>query len=129
MNKIKNYIFGKSYPLKLLIMKKIIVLICICFLSSLNSETHAASVEQKKTEFQANLTSNNKIENLFSTNPFLSELNYKITNIDQIESCTVTITVYGPLGEPFGTYTGTSWISCDFALQYALTEMLATLFP
>lgn len=42
--------------------------------------------------------------------------------------CWVTITVYGLLGEPLGTYTGHSWISCQLALQYALTDMLVDFF-
>ena len=95
----------------------------------MNSETQAASIEKKKAEFQTDLTSSNKIENLFNTNPLLSKLNYKITNIDQAESCTVVIYVYGPLGEPLGTFEGTSWISCDLALSYAIGRMLEVFWP
>jgi hypothetical protein len=114
----------KSYHLKPIIMKKIIVLIFICFFSSLNSETQAASIEKKKIEFHSDLNNVKQIENPINSTPFLSKLSYKTATIDQDGSCTVVIYVYGPLGEPLGTFEGTSWISCDLALSYALSKML-----
>jgi hypothetical protein len=110
-------------------MKKIIIFLSICFISSLNIDAYAASIEQNKTEFQDFQKINTDIENQLISNPFLSKINYKITNIDQVESCTVTITVFGPLGEPYGTFTGTSWISCDMALSYAIARLLEVLSP
>jgi hypothetical protein len=48
---------------------------------------------------------------------------------NQVTHCIVTITVTGPLGEPLGTYTGESYISCSLALQYALNQLNAALLP
>lgn len=119
-----------DYHQKINLMKKIIILFFICFFSSLHIDTYAASIEKNKTEFQDLQISKYVNEDHLISNLFLSELSYGVTNVDQEDgSCTVTIYVYGPLGEPYGTFTGTSWISCEMALAYAVGQMLAVLWP
>ena len=109
-------------------MKKIIILLFIGFFSVLNIDTYAASIEKDKTEFKNLQISKYVNEDLLNCNPILSKLSCGFENINHEDgSCTVTIYVYGPLGEPYGTFTGTSWISCEMALSYAVAQMLAVI--
>lgn len=119
-----------NYHQKINLMKKIIILLFICFFATLHIDTYAASIEKNKTEFHDLQISKYVNEDQLISIPFLSEFNYRVMSIDQEDgSCTVTIYVYGPLGEPYGSFTGTSWFGCEQALSYAIAQMLAALLP
>lgn len=103
-------------------MKKLVIAIVLflvaqtTFASNANKEIISVANENIRVS-----TPNEKIE---LKKGFTYTVKKDNTNV---EECWITIVVYGPLGEPFGTYTGHSWISCYLAMQYAIDDLIDAL--
>jgi hypothetical protein len=99
-------------------MKKLLVVLSLVVIANCAKAT-TKSINLKET----------KIEKVLKNQGLEYEINSKVENTkESADKCTVTITVSGPAGEPYGTYTGVSYISCQLAFQYAMTDLIATIF-